>query len=109
MGRQLIRPVDTPGEKGWGEGMNEYLPWAILIAINTPIYLLLGKLLFDDFQGFLDALYFWFKPDLFSLLDGTYGEDFWAEMKLALYFMACAGLTGTEYTFIVRPLFLGGG
>ncbi|MBI5091501.1 MAG: hypothetical protein HZB26_03555 [Candidatus Hydrogenedentes bacterium] len=87
--------------------MGPYLPWVILTLVNVPIFILYGKLLFDDFQGFLDAIYFWIKPDFVSLFDGQLTEDWWAELKLGLFVATCGALVAAEYHFVVAPYILG--
>ena len=77
-------------------------PDAVLIlslaVVNIPVYYLLYRLIYRDAQEFLDAIYFWFKPDLWSWMDGEYWEDAWAEMKLGLFLAACSGMvTGEAY------------
>ena len=61
----------------------------ILAVVNIPLYFLWGKLLFRDWAGFKDAIFFWFKPDIFSLFDGEYWEDMVAEFKLAVWIGLC--------------------
>ena len=86
--------------------MTAYLPWVILTVVNLPIFIFLGKLVFGDLQGFLDAIYFWFKPDLWSFLDGQLTEDWWASLKLGLFMATCGAALAAEYHFIVAPYFL---
>ena len=62
-----------------------------LAVVNIPVYYLLYRLVYRDVQEFLDALYFWLRPDLWSLLDGEYWADFRAEMKLGLFVAVCSG------------------
>ena len=70
-------------------------PHAVLVAslavVNIPVYYLLFRVLYRDMQEFIDAVWFWLKPDLWSLLDGEYWDDFWAEMKLGMFVAACSG------------------
>jgi hypothetical protein len=70
-------------------------PYAVLVlslaVVNIPVYYLLYRLFYRDAQEFLDALYFWVKPDLWSWMDGEYWEDVWAEMKLGLFVAVCSG------------------
>lgn len=79
-------------------------PNAVLVlslgVVNTPLYYLLYRLLYQDAQEFLDALYFWLKPDLWSLLDGEYWADFRAEMKLGLFVAVCSGTVMGEASLV---------
>ncbi len=71
-----------------------------LLVVNAPLFVLLGRLLFGNVQGFLDALVFWFKPDLWSLFQGHYLEDIWAEMKLGAFVATCSVAIGAEYHLV---------
>ena len=59
---------------------------AVIIVLNIPLYYGLYRLIFQDFDEFSTALWFWLKPDTWSFFDGTFFEDFWAEFKLAIFF-----------------------
>ena len=56
----------------------------ILLVINAPIFYFLGKLFFDDKDGFFEAVFYLFKPNLGSLFDGTIFDDWKASFKLGL-------------------------
>lgn len=71
-----------------------------LLAVNAPLFVLFGRLLFGNVQEFLDAVVFWFKPDPWSLFDGEYWEDIWAEMKLGAFVAACSLAIGAEYQLV---------
>lgn len=75
-------------------------PHAVLIlslaVVNIPVYYLLYRQFYQDAQEFIDAIRFWVKPDLWSLLDGEYWDDVWAEMKLGLFFTVCSGTVMAE-------------
>lgn len=68
---------------------------AVIIA-NTPFYYGLYRLFFQDLDEFLQAIFYWFKPDMWSWLDGEFMEDFWAELKLGLFFALCSALVYIE-------------
>ncbi|MBU1625795.1 hypothetical protein KKB18_00320 [bacterium] len=72
----------------------------ILAVVNIPLYILAGKLIFGDWDSFKEALWFWIKPNLWSLFDGTIFEDWIAELKLGLLFFICAGIVFGEYWVI---------
>lgn len=74
-----------------------------LTVVNVPVYLFLGRALFGCWQGFLDAILFWFKPRFWSYLQGNWTEHVWAELKLALFFLLCIGLIGLQL-FLLSPL-----
>jgi hypothetical protein len=70
--------------------------YAIVIAANIPLYYLFYRFLFSDLDEFFQAIFYWFKPDLWSLFDGSFMEDFWAELKLGLFFVLCGGFVFLE-------------
>ena len=71
---------------------------------NIPIYIFLGKVFFGGWEGFFEALFFWFKPDLFSAFHGEFWDDWWAEFKLAIFIVACVALVWGEFG-LFRDLF----
>lgn len=73
---------------------------AILIILNTPVYYTLYRLIFRDFEDFTNAVWFWFKWDTWSLFDGTFFEDFWAEMKLSALFGLSAAIVYLEWSLL---------
>lgn len=50
------------------------------------VWILFFRLFFSDRDEFLEAIRFWLTPDWFSLWNGEYWADFWAEVKLGLWF-----------------------
>ena len=74
----------------------------ILAVLNIPIYILIGKVFFGDFAGFLTALKFWFTPDVFSLFKGRYWDDTMAEMKLGVFIFVCGLCVYGEYKLILK-------
>ncbi len=46
---------------------------------------------FKDWDDFWECVRFYFTPDFISLLRGEWTEDWWASMKLGLYFALVAG------------------
>ena len=85
--------------------MQDRMPIAIiaLTLLNIPLYLWLGRAIFGGWQGFFDAVVFWFKPDFWSLLRGEWTEDMWAELKLGFFLALCGGLVAGECV-VLRPL-----
>jgi hypothetical protein len=74
----------------------------LLVVINAPVYVLIGKIVFGTWEDFWEAIRFWFTPDLFSAFMGEFWEDAWAELKLFLFFAACAGCVYGEYSLVQR-------
>jgi hypothetical protein len=69
----------------------------VLIVLNVPLYLLLGRIFFGTWGRFLTAVKFWFKPDIFSWLDGSYWEDRWCEFVLFVFLFFCGLAVYGEY------------
>ena len=74
----------------------------VLAVVNIPLYLILGKFFFDGWSGFWDAVKFWLTPDLFSAFKGEYWDDWWAELKLGFFIVACGAAVVAEYIFIQK-------
>lgn len=64
--------------------------WIVLILANTPVYLLFGKAVFDDWDGFVECVKYWLMPDIISWLNGEGVDDWWAELKLWWWLAGCA-------------------
>jgi hypothetical protein len=69
----------------------------ILIVINTPIYILLGRVFFGNWGDFWECVRFWFTPDVFSMFNGEYGADLGATLKLGIFLLLCGGAVFAEY------------
>ena len=72
----------------------------VLIVLNIPFYLFLGKRFFGNWAGFWAALRFWFTPQIVSALRGEFHDDIWAELKLWIFFVICAFLLTCEFALI---------
>ena len=44
--------------------------------------------MFNNANGFWGCVRFWLTPDVFSLFHGEWTEDWWAELKLGLWFIS---------------------
>ena len=75
---------------------------AFLIVVNTPLYLLLGKLLFKDWSGFIQALRLGLTPNIISLFRGEWTEDVIAEFKLGLFFLISGSAVYGEYMLTLK-------
>jgi len=76
--------------------------WVGLVVVNSPIIFMLGRVIFGDAQGFIDALVFWIKPDLWSWVEGELFEDWWQSFKLWVFVAICFGALTTEYALITQ-------
>ncbi|MCC7390201.1 MAG: hypothetical protein IT431_15700 [Phycisphaerales bacterium] len=77
--------------------------WGVLIAANIPVYLGIGKVLFDDWHGVLESVRYYFTPDFFSALRGEWGADTIAEFKL-VGFLVLSGLAVVGEHFAMAKL-----
>ena len=73
-----------------------------LIALNLPVYVLLWRTFFGDWEDFKEALYFWFTPRWWDWLQGEAFEDTWANMKLLAFVFVCGLTVVSEYVTLVR-------
>jgi len=85
--------------------MSPYAAYGGLALVNLPILLTYGKLILGDFQGFLDSLAFWIKPDFMSWWDEKLFEDMWASFRLWFFVATCGAALAAEYA-IVSPYLL---
>lgn len=81
--------------------------WIILLVANLPVYIGLGWLIFDSWEGFFEAIKFWLKPDLFSMFDGSYWDDVGAEFKLFGWVAMCAVMVAAEHWALQKWVFTG--
>jgi hypothetical protein len=72
--------------------------------INIPLYVFLFKKFFADWEEFKEALLFYIKPDLFSLIRGQFVQDIQAELKLVLFFVVCATVLVGEMLLMEKIL-----
>ena len=70
---------------------------AILAVVNAPVYWVLYKLLFTDFEEFVEAIRFYVTPDIISWVRGEYHEDIWAELKLGVLLVVSGLCLAGEY------------
>jgi hypothetical protein len=59
--------------------------WIALALLLAPTLLAIGWLIFRSWDGFREAIWFQFVPDLISLLRGELKRDWMAELKLGLF------------------------
>ena len=74
----------------------------ILIVANIPIYLLISYALFNSWLGFINALIYFFTPNIVSAARGEYWDDRWASLKFFVFLLCCAVVVHGEYTYIVK-------
>ncbi len=78
--------------------------WIILGIVNIPVYFGLGWVFFKGWEDFWESVRFFLTPDIFSLFNGEYWDDWWGEMKLGLWIAACVGCVLAEAHLIAKVL-----
>jgi len=73
---------------------------AVLVIVNIPVFLYIGKYWFDGWDGFWECVGYWIRPDILSALTGEFWDDWWGELKLALFLGVCAAVVYGEYILI---------
>ena len=77
----------------------------VLVFLNIPFYLLLGRLFFCDLYGFLDDLKDMFRlsalGDALRFQEG-YADGLWAKFKILVFLTLCGLLVFGEYILIQR-------
>jgi hypothetical protein len=64
--------------------------WAA-IGVGVFIAALFFKLIFGDFQGFVECIRYWFQPDFVSFVRGEWMEDKWGSLKLFVWIALSVG------------------
>ncbi len=76
--------------------------WFILVIINIPIYLALGKMIFKDWGSFLEAVRLWTSADWWYSLEKQWREDRWSTGQLPLFLLLCVLLVVVEHLMFGR-------
>jgi hypothetical protein len=74
----------------------------ILLAANIPLYWFMGWLFFSTWGGLWECIKYWFKPDIASLIEGELSENFWAQMKIIWWIIACGACIYGELQLIEK-------
>lgn len=82
--------------------------WFILVLINIPVFLGLGKIIFKDWGSFLEALRLWSSADWWHSLEKQWHLDRWGTSQLPLFLLLCVAIPVLEHlmfgkTSVVRP------
>lgn len=71
---------------------------AILIVVGIPMYWGLWKIIFEDWDDFVECLYFWITPRWLDWIRGQLFEDTWANLKLLAFVGLCCSFVFLEYS-----------
>jgi hypothetical protein len=66
------------------------LIWASF-GVGVFIALLFFKIIFADFDGFIECVRYWFQPNFMSALRGEWTEDRWGSLKLFIWVALSVG------------------
>ncbi len=80
----------------------EWWGWLILIVLNVPVFIAIGWVLFSTWDEFFACVKFWLMPDIVSLFRGEWVEDWWAEFKLFVWAVFCAGCVWAEWWALTK-------
>ena len=70
---------------------NQWIP-ILVIVINIPIFLLVGRAIFGSWSLFFECLKWNFIPDWWSLARGKLARDFHGENKTGMFIVACTSI-----------------
>jgi hypothetical protein len=73
----------------------------ILIFVNFPLYIWVGKSFYDSWWEFTEGLRMLYQPGWLSALRGEWDKDFWGTLKILLYVFICFALVYTQLKLIV--------
>ena len=82
--------------------------WLILVLINIPVFLGLGRIIFSDWNSFFEALRLWTSTDRWFTLQKQWQLDRWDTAKLPVFLLICVALVLLEHlmfgkTQVVKP------
>ena len=82
--------------------------WFILVIINIPVYLALGKMIFKDWGSFLESVRLWCSADWWHSLEKQWREDRKGTSELPLFILLCVLLVVVEHAMfgkstLVKP------
>jgi hypothetical protein len=79
-------------------------PAAVLAVLNVPVYILIGRQMFEDWQDFWECVRFYLTPDLLSAIRGERWDDLWAELRLFFFLAVCAIVVGAETLVVLHVM-----
>jgi len=74
----------------------------ILIIANAPVYYWFWRMVFGDWQTFVDCVRLWLTPNIVSVFRGETEDDWLSTMKLWWWLLLCGFVVALEYTVIDR-------
>lgn len=71
--------------------------WFILVIINIPVYLAIGKIIFKDWGSFLESVRLWSTADWWYSLEKQWRDDRKGTSELPLFLLLCLLLVIIEH------------
>ena len=66
--------------------------WLILVLVNIPVFLGLGRIIFSDWNSFFEALRLWTSADWWFTLQKQWQRDRWETAKLPVFVLGSVAL-----------------
>ncbi len=80
----------------------QHAHWFILAIVNIPVYLGLGRLIFQDWAGFFETLRLWSDMDWIANIQKEWREDRWGTGKLPAFLLICVLLLVCEHLMVAK-------
>ena len=74
----------------------------ILAVANIPVYLIVAKVMFDDWDGVKEAAGYWLTPQWIAMLRGETTDYSWANLKIFLWLLIGGAAVATEYFALAK-------
>jgi len=73
----------------------------ILLAVNFPVYVLIGRLIFGSVDEFGEAFGYLFLSEFWTWAKGEGPQYEWAQLRLSVFFEASGLLLFGEYKLVM--------
>lgn len=74
----------------------------VLLFINLPIYYLVFKRMYKSTDEFLEALRYYFQPDMLSTAKGELFKDMKSSRKIGMFILVCIAIIAFEDFLLSR-------
>ncbi|MEJ7139061.1 hypothetical protein [Amphibiibacter pelophylacis] len=69
----------------------------VMALVSLPLYIWIGRWVFDDWEDFLESLRYLYQPQWLSALRGEWHEDNWGSIKFLCFLILCATIATGLY------------
>ncbi len=76
--------------------------WFILVLVNIPVYLALGRLIFEDWDGLVESLRRWSDKEWIADIQKEWRENRWETGKLPAFVAICTLLVVCEHLMFAK-------